>query len=71
MVTRRQREDRRRLGSASGMLGVLSPLATLKRGFTMTLDAEGRLVRHRADVASGDTLVTRFADGEVIVRVAG
>ncbi len=65
----RLREDRRRLESSRGMLGVLSPQATLERGFTMTLDADGRLVRRPQDVVAGQDLVTRFADGEVDVSV--
>lgn len=69
MAKRRLREDQRRLASARGMLGVLSPQSTLERGFTMTLDAAGRLVRRRADVKVGDELIMRFSDGDADVRV--
>jgi exodeoxyribonuclease VII large subunit len=35
----------------------------LERGYTLTLDSRGRLVRSVANLEAGDTLSTRFADG--------
>jgi exodeoxyribonuclease VII large subunit len=35
----------------------------LERGYTLTVDNQGRLLRSVANLASGDTLSTRFADG--------
>jgi exodeoxyribonuclease VII large subunit len=43
----------------------LSPEAVLSRGFSMTMDLEGRLVTEAEKVSSGDRLKTRFADGDV------
>ena len=37
----------------------------LERGYTLTLDAGGRILRSSAEVRSGGVLVTRFADGDV------
>ncbi len=37
----------------------------LQRGYTLTLDEEGRVVRHARAVVAGQRLVTRFADGRV------
>jgi exonuclease VII large subunit len=37
----------------------------LERGYTLTLDGNGHVVRHARDVESGERLVTRFADGIV------
>jgi len=37
----------------------------LERGYTLTLDANGRLLRHSRDLSVGEELVTRFADGTV------
>jgi exodeoxyribonuclease VII large subunit len=37
----------------------------LERGYSLTLDAEGALVRSAGDVSAGQELVTRFADGAV------
>lgn len=35
----------------------------LERGYTLTLDEQGRVVRTVADVAPGSALITRFSDG--------
>jgi exodeoxyribonuclease VII large subunit len=37
----------------------------LERGYSLTLTADGRLVRRAGDVASGQEIVTRLADGSV------
>jgi exodeoxyribonuclease VII large subunit len=55
---------RERLSSAAALLGTLSPEATLARGYSITRDADGRIVRSAAVLAPGDTLRTRFRDGE-------
>ena len=44
----------------------LSPEAVLSRGFSMTMDLEGKLVTEAEKVSSGDRLKTRFADGDVV-----
>ena len=43
----------------------LDPARTLARGWSVTRTADGVLVRSPADVAVGDRLVTRVADGEL------
>jgi exodeoxyribonuclease VII large subunit len=58
----RREETLRRLG---GLLRTLGPESAFQRGFTVTLDAQGRLLRSAAEVKPGQTLKTRFADGEV------
>ena len=50
---------------------LLDPARLLERGYTLTLDAGGRLVRRAADVTPGQRLRTRFADGEVASTVRG
>jgi exodeoxyribonuclease VII large subunit len=47
----------------------LSPQAVLDRGYALLSDAEGTLVRRRDQVAAGDRLRARVADGEFAVRV--
>ncbi len=46
-------------------LHALSPLLVLSRGFSLTQTADGTVLRHSKQVAAGDTLVTRLADGVV------
>ena len=46
-------------------LGLLSPLAVLDRGYSLTRTAEGRLVRCVKDVTAGAGLVTQVKDGAI------
>ncbi len=55
-------------GHAARVRG-LDPARTLARGWTITHDARGRLVRSAGDVDAGDELVTTVADGTVRSRV--
>jgi exonuclease VII large subunit len=41
----------------------------LERGYSLTMRADGTLVRNAADVAGGDSIVTRLADGAVLSTV--
>lgn len=50
-------------------LGNASLPKTLARGFSIVTDASGRVVTRAADLASGDLLHNRFADGETSSRV--
>lgn len=47
------------------LLKAIGPNATLKRGFSMTLDENGEPIFSSSDLKSGDQLKTRFAEGEV------
>jgi exodeoxyribonuclease VII large subunit len=51
----------RRLTNSIRLLG---PQQTLERGYSITLDANGNVVRSAGQVKVGDTLCNRFADGE-------
>ena len=46
-------------------LALLNPYAVLKRGYSITTDARGRVVRAAADVAAGARLTTRLGEGTV------
>ncbi len=54
-----------RLDSASRLLEVLSPMATLKRGYSITR-VGGRAVTSVAEITSGAIVETTLADGTVI-----
>jgi exodeoxyribonuclease VII large subunit len=47
----------------------LAPERTLERGFSLTRDAAGRLVRQPAQVRPGDFVTTRVAGGDFKSRV--
>ncbi len=61
---------RRRFERAEKILAVVGPDATLRRGYSMTLDATGNLVRSVAQVKRGDRLRTRVTDGAIESDVA-
>ena len=58
-------EARADLARLRAGLGGLDPAAVLARGYSMTRDAEGRVVRDAAQVAEGARLVTTLARGWV------
>jgi exodeoxyribonuclease VII large subunit len=57
------------LSALDARLRSLSPLAVLDRGYALVLDAQGGVVRCITQIAPGDTLVTRLADGSFASRV--
>jgi exodeoxyribonuclease VII large subunit len=57
------------LNSLDARLHSLSPLAVLDRGYALVLSAEGALVRSTAQIAAGDRVTTRLADGSFMSRV--
>jgi exodeoxyribonuclease VII large subunit len=72
-LLRAAREDLRqraqRLTRAAGMLRTLGPESAFQRGFTITLDEQGRVVRSAEALQPGDLLRTKFSDGEAQSRV--
>lgn len=58
-----------RLSSTISLLNAVSPLATLERGFSITLTQNGHVVRLKSDVKPGDTIRTKVADGEFLSTV--
>src|SRR5207248_7817009 len=56
---------RRRFERAEKILAVLGPDATLRRGYSMTMDASGDLVRSVSQVKRGNRLRTRVTDGTI------
>ncbi|OLQ92625.1 exodeoxyribonuclease VII large subunit [Vibrio panuliri] len=57
--------SRHQLALAAEKLDTVSPLATLKRGYSITQTDQGNVVHSAQDVKTGDTLITRLADGEL------
>ncbi len=62
---------RQRLDAAADLLRLISPLATLERGYTITTDTEGALLRSASEASEGRRMITRFADGAVESEVRG
>ena len=55
---------RQRFQSIEGILRVVGPEATLRRGYSITTDAAGKVIRSVAAAKPKSTVKTRVADGE-------
>jgi exodeoxyribonuclease VII large subunit len=58
-----------RLQLAQRALDAISPLATLQRGFAIVTAADGRVVQDASQVAAGDVIEARLAQGRLRARV--
>jgi len=65
----RVRESDLRLDGLARLCSQLAPERTLERGFTLTRDSQGRLLRRPEQASPGERIVTRFATGELSSRV--
>ncbi len=76
---RRQRQSidralerrRQRFEQAARLAGSLSYTSILERGFAVVRDTDGNLIKRAAEIATGDALSIRFADGDVNAVAAG
>jgi exodeoxyribonuclease VII large subunit len=59
------RRTQARLDMLEKHLNALGPQQVLRRGYTMTLDRKGRVIRRADELKAGDRLLTHFADGQV------
>ena len=50
-------------------LALLSPYSVLARGYSLTTDTNGAVVKSASQVSLGDLLHTRLADGEIVSEV--
>lgn len=51
------------------ILRTLGPESSLQRGYSITFDAQGNVLRSRDQAPAGSTIITRLADGEFTSRV--
>lgn len=65
LIERRRAELRER----ERTLEATGPINVLRRGYSVTVRADGRVVQSDADVAPGDLIETRLADGRIISTV--
>ena len=70
-ISRRLDRDRNRLERVSAALSALSPQATLARGFSITRDAEGKVITSATHVKRGDRILTQLAEGEIESKAEG
>ncbi|GAD30562.1 exodeoxyribonuclease VII, large subunit [Photobacterium leiognathi lrivu.4.1] len=64
-LDRRLLNARHKLAVAAEKLETVSPLATLARGYSITRNEQGDVIRKASQVNAGDTLITTVTDGEI------
>ncbi|MGF1691258.1 exodeoxyribonuclease VII large subunit [Photobacterium kagoshimensis] len=64
-MDRRLLTARHQLAMAAEKLETVSPLATLGRGYSITRDSKGKVIRDTDQVSHGDTITTKVANGEI------
>jgi exodeoxyribonuclease VII large subunit len=64
----RLRDHRQILARHAAVLEALNPNAALARGYTITMDSQGRILRSSADALATEFLETKFADGTIRSR---
>jgi exodeoxyribonuclease VII large subunit len=64
-------EAEARAGTWRRLLGAFDVERQLERGYTLTMDEDGRILRSGAALGDGDVLVTRFADATARSVVGG
>ncbi len=57
------------LGTLSRSLNSVSPLHTLARGYSITYDALSKVIRSSDDVKTGNTIISKLGDGEIVSTV--
>ncbi len=70
-IARRLQRDALQLRGIARSLEAVSPLATIARGYSIVQRDDGRVVRSTRDVAAGDAVHARLADGRLQLRVEG
>ncbi|MDF7648889.1 exodeoxyribonuclease VII large subunit [Erwiniaceae bacterium L1_54_3] len=68
-IEKQLNHNRQRFGTLAAQLEGVSPLATLARGFSVTTDTQGQLVKKTQQLHKGDLLRTRLDDGWVESQV--
>jgi exodeoxyribonuclease VII large subunit len=63
------KDSRQRLDALAQTLHVVSPLATLGRGYSILLDERGQAIRAASQTRPGQRLKARLGEGELQVRV--
>ena len=70
-VAMRMQETESHVARLADRLRLLSPYGVLERGYSLTTDADGSVVRDAAALKSGDRITTRFASGTAESVVCG
>jgi exodeoxyribonuclease VII large subunit len=68
-IERKLLHSRHQLALAAETLEAVSPLSTLKRGYSVTQNQAGHVIRSQHEVQPGEVITTRLADGSIRATV--
>ena len=68
-MQRHLRAQQQRLAEAARLLQTVSPLNTLQRGYAIATDSHHKVITNSSQVAPGDSINARLAEGELQCRV--
>jgi exodeoxyribonuclease VII large subunit len=69
ILRRRLEGSAERLSAMAAHLQAVSPQAVLTRGYSITTDPQGRVIRSAEQVKRGDVMTTRLAEGTITSTV--
>ena len=61
----RIKDNSSRLSALLRETEALSPLSILSRGYSVTMNSNGKIIRRAEDAAPGDEIITRMMDGSI------
>ena len=60
-----QDKKQQQLAKFANELNIVSPLATIARGYSITRDEHGKIVKSAKDIKIGETLTTQLDDAQI------
>lgn len=67
----RLKDRKEKLNALGAHLEALSPLKVLERGYSITRNAKGKVIKKASEVKPGDTITTKLAEGTITSQVTG
>ena len=67
----RLKDRKEKLNALGAHLEALSPLKVLERGYSITRNAQGKVIKKASEVKAGDKIVSRLAEGTITSQVTG
>ena len=69
LIVQKLQQEKTAINNLASSLDIVSPLATLSRGYSITLNEQQQIVREETDVKSGELLETKLKSGVIKSRV--
>ncbi|MCB9933135.1 MAG: exodeoxyribonuclease VII large subunit [Planctomycetes bacterium] len=67
----RLKDRKEKLHALGAHLEALSPLKVLERGYSITRNAQGKVIKKASEVKAGDKIVSKLAEGTITSQVTG